>query len=113
MTNIGIILPDEGYHDALRRLTRKTGTLLIIDETHTICAGPGGCTRAYGLQPDILTLGKPIAGGVPAAVYGLTRRWRIASASAGRQAADKCGIGGTLAGNALAWRRCAPRSKTC
>ena len=51
LTNIGIILPDDGYHEALRRLTRETGTLLIIDETHTICAGPGGCTQAWGLRP--------------------------------------------------------------
>ena len=42
MTNIGIVLPDPGYHEALRRLTRETGTLLVIDETHTLCAGPGG-----------------------------------------------------------------------
>jgi glutamate-1-semialdehyde 2,1-aminomutase len=72
LTNIGIVHPEPGYHDALREITRRTGTLLIIDETHTICAGPGGYTGAHGLQPDMLTLGKPIASGVPAAVYGLT-----------------------------------------
>ena len=72
MTNIGIIHPSPGYHDALRELTRKYGTYLIIDETHTICAGPGGYTAALGLQPDFLTIGKPLAGGVPAAVYGFT-----------------------------------------
>ncbi|MEO8396723.1 MAG: transaminase, partial [Chloroflexota bacterium] len=72
MTNIGIVHPQSGFHEALRDITRKTGTLLIIDETHTICAGVGGYTRAHNLQPDILTLGKPIAGGVPAAVYGLS-----------------------------------------
>src|SRR6185369_7335876 len=72
MTNIGIVHPSPGFHDALREITRRTGTLLIIDETHTICAGVGGYTRVYGLQPDILTLGKPIAGGIPAAVYGLS-----------------------------------------
>ena len=59
LTNIGIVLPDPGYHDALRAATRATGTLLIIDETHCICAGPGGATRAWGLEPDILTIGKP------------------------------------------------------
>src|SRR5262249_19041166 len=64
MTNVGMILPDAGYHEALRALTRRTGTLLVIDETHTICAGPGGYTAAHGLKPDILTIGKPIAGGV-------------------------------------------------
>ena len=102
LTNIGIILPDDGYHDELRRLTREMGTLLIIDETHTICAGPGGCTRAWSLDPDMVTLGKPIGSGVPAAVYGfgqtiadlIHRDWDY-------HAADECGIGGTLAGNAL------------
>ncbi len=70
LTNIGIVLPEPGFHDALRRLTRETGTLLIIDETHTLCAGPGGCTGAWGLQPDMLTIGKPIGSGVPSAAYG-------------------------------------------
>ena len=65
LTNVGIVLPDPGYHDAVRELTRKHGTLLIIDETHTICAGPGGYTAAYGLEPDILTIGKTIGGGHP------------------------------------------------
>ena len=68
MTNIGIIHPDEGYHAALREITRKTGTLLIIDETHTICTGPGGYTKAYNLEPDLFVIGKPIASGIPAAV---------------------------------------------
>ena len=102
LTNIGIILPDEGYHAELRRLTRETGTLLIIDETHTICAGPGGCTRAWGLEPDMVTLGKPIGSGVPAAVYGFGQavadRIRVGW---DYHAADECGIGGTLAGNVL------------
>jgi len=103
LTNIGIVLPDPGYHEALRRITRETGTLLIIDETHTICAGPGGYTKAYGLEPDMLTIGKPIASGVPAAVYGFTRdvAERI-RASTDKNTADTGGIGGTLAGNALA-----------
>ncbi len=102
MTNIGIIHPEAGYHDALRELTRKYGTYLILDETHTICAGPGGYTAAHGLQPDFLTIGKPIAGGVPAAVYGFTEE--VAQAFAARLALDEAdvgGIGGTLAGNAL------------
>jgi glutamate-1-semialdehyde 2,1-aminomutase len=103
LTNIGIVLPDRGYHEALRKITRETGTLLIIDETHTICAGPGGYTKAYGLEPDMLTIGKPIASGVPAAVYGFTREVadRI-RASTDKNTADTGGIGGTLAGNALA-----------
>jgi glutamate-1-semialdehyde 2,1-aminomutase len=102
MTNIGIVHPDEGFHAALRELTRKTGTLLIIDETHTLCAGPGGYTHAHGLQPDMLTLGKAIASGIPAAVYGFSAEVaeRI-RASTSLDAADTGGIGGTLAGNAL------------
>jgi glutamate-1-semialdehyde 2,1-aminomutase len=102
MTNIGIIHPDPGYHEALRGFTRRSGTLLIIDETHTICAGPGGYTRAHGLAPDLVTLGKPIGGGVPGAVYGFSEevgrrlKGRIALADS-----DTGGIGGTLAGNAL------------
>ena len=72
LTNIGIVLPEPGFHDALREATRAAGTLLIIDETHTICAGPGGYTAAYGLEPDMLTIGKPIAGGLPAAAYGFS-----------------------------------------
>jgi glutamate-1-semialdehyde 2,1-aminomutase len=102
MTNIGIVHPNPGYHDALREITRRTGTLLIIDETHTICAGVGGYTQAHDLQPDMLTLGKPIAGGVPAAVYGFSEGTaeRIVD-SINRDDADTGGIGGTLAGNAL------------
>ena len=102
MTNIGIVHPAPGYHQALRTLTRSTGTLLVIDETHTICAGPGGFTRAFGLEPDILTIGKPIASGIPAAVYGLTRE--VAEAIGRHVSVDESdtgGIGGTLAGNAL------------
>ncbi len=102
MTNIGIVLPEPGFHDALRDLTRKSGTLLIIDETHTICAGPGGYTAAYGLKPDILTIGKPIAAGIPAAVYGVSEEvGAIIRARADEMDADSGGIGGTLAGNAL------------
>ncbi len=102
MTNIGIIHPEPGYHDYLRELTRRTDTLLIIDETHTICAGPGGYTAAHGLQPDFLTVGKPLAGGVPAAVYGFTQQ--VADEFVARldiNDSDVGGIGGTLAGNAL------------
>ncbi|HLO27996.1 MAG TPA: aspartate aminotransferase family protein [Anaerolineales bacterium] len=102
MTNIGIIHPEPGYHEALRELTRKYGTYLIIDETHTICAGPGGYTASFGLEPDFLTIGKPLAGGVPAAVYGFTEA--VSGQFASRleiDEADVGGIGGTLAGNAL------------
>ena len=102
LTNIGIVLPDPGYLDALRRLTRETGTLLVIDETHTICAGPGGCTQAWGLEPDMITLGKPIGAGIPCAVYGFGQTVvdRI-HANWDYHASDVSGIGGTLAGNAL------------
>ena len=82
LTNIGIVLPEPGFHDALREATRRHGTLLIIDETHTICAGPGGYTAAYELEPDLLTIGKPIAGGVPAAAYGFSRGGRRAAQEA-------------------------------
>jgi len=102
MTNIGIIHPQKGYHDALREMTRKYGTCLIIDETHTICTSPGGYTASFDLQPDFLTLGKPLASGVPAAVYGFTEE--ISQAFAKKlnvDDADVGGIGGTLAGNAL------------
>jgi glutamate-1-semialdehyde 2,1-aminomutase len=102
MTNIGIIHPKPGYHEALREMTRKYGTLLIIDETHTICTGPGGYSAAFGLEPDFLTLGKPLAGGVPAAVYGFTDEVSQSfSAKLSLDDADVGGIGGTLAGNAL------------
>jgi glutamate-1-semialdehyde 2,1-aminomutase len=105
LTNIGIVLPDPGYHDALREITRGTGTLLVIDETHTICAGPGGYTRAFGLEPDVITIGKSIAGGVPAAAYGFTRdiAGRLEPVTS-EEEADTGGIGGTLAANALSLR---------
>jgi glutamate-1-semialdehyde 2,1-aminomutase len=102
MTNVGIVHPAPGFHQALRELTRKHGTLLIIDETHTICAGPGGYTQAENLQPDFLVFGKPIAGGVPGATYGFTKE--VAQRIADRHNLEDCdtgGIGGTLAGNAL------------
>ena len=103
MTNAGIVLPDPGYHEALRELTREHGTLLIIDETHTFCAGPGGYTAAAGLDPDLLTIGKAIAGGIPAAAYGMTEEIaeRIDVYMRGLEVSDVGGIGGTLAGNAL------------
>jgi glutamate-1-semialdehyde 2,1-aminomutase len=102
LTNIGIVLPEPGFHDELRRLTRETGTLLLIDETHTICAGPGGYTAAYGLDPDVLVIGKPIGGGVPAAAYGLSAAVAaVVRADFEDPSIDVSGIGGTLAGNAM------------
>lgn len=102
LTNIGIVHAMPGFHDALRRLTRETGTLLILDETHTICTGPGGYTAAYGLEPDILTCGKPIASGIPAAAYGFTAELaEKIEAKIKVEDSDTGGIGGTLAANAL------------
>ena len=103
MTNCGMILPEPGFHAALRRLTRDAGTLLIIDETHTISTGPGGYTRAHGLEPDVFVLGKAIAGGVPAAVWGVTAELsaRMDAAQA-RVGPGQSGVGTTLSGNALA-----------
>jgi len=103
LTNVGIVHPEPGFHTALRELTRRAGSLLIIDETHTICAGPGGYTRAHGLEPDILTFGKAVAGGVPGAVYGMSEAVaERVQAHTRLDAADTGGIGGTLAANALA-----------
>jgi len=102
MTNVGIVLPDPGYQQVLREITRKHGILLIIDETHTICAGPGGYSRVENLEPDFLIFGKPIAGGVPGAAYGFTEE--VAQCIIAKQNLEDCdtgGIGGTLAGNAL------------
>ena len=102
MTNIGIVHPEPGFHDALRRLTREAGTLLVLDETHTICAGPGGYTRDHGLDPDMLVIGKPIAGGLPAGAYGFSAAVaEQVAATISLEHADVGGIGGTLAGNAL------------
>ena len=102
LTNVGIVLPDEGYHAALRELTRRYDVLLIIDETHTLSAGPGGYTRAHGLDPDLMTMGKAVAGGIPAGAFGMTAEVadRIAR-SVALEDIDVGGIGGTLAGNAL------------
>jgi glutamate-1-semialdehyde 2,1-aminomutase len=102
LTNVGIVHPQAGYHQALRDVTRKFASLLILDETHTICAGPGGYTRAENLDPDFLIFGKPIAGGVPGAAYGFTAE--VAKRIMDQHSLEDCdvgGIGGTLAGNAL------------
>ena len=98
----GIVLPAPGYLDAVRAATTDAGALLIVDETHTLSAGPGGCTRAWGVDPDVVTLGKAIGGGVPAGAYGL--RADLAERIEGDPRADLedvGGVGGTLAGNPL------------
>jgi glutamate-1-semialdehyde 2,1-aminomutase len=102
MTNIGMVLPAPGFQQALRELTQRHGTLLINDETHCISTGPGGYTRAFGLAPDLLTIGKPIAGGIPCSVFGFTAE--VEAAMRRVRVADPgfSGMGTTLSGNALA-----------
>jgi len=102
LTNIGIVLPVPGYLEGVRELTRRHGSLLVNDETHTLSAGPGGCTLAWGLEPDLVTVGKAIAGGIAAGAYGVSAE--VAERVVGRPDADLIdtgGVGGTLAGNAL------------
>jgi glutamate-1-semialdehyde 2,1-aminomutase len=106
LTNIGMVMPEPRFHSELRRLTRESGTLLIIDETHTISTGPGGWTRAHNLDPDFLVVGKPIAGGVPCAVFGFTadvaRRMEEVRTAARSEGHGHSGMGTTLSANALA-----------
>lgn len=102
LTNIGIVLPDSGFHEALRELTAAAGSILIVDETHTLSAGPGGCTRRWGLQPDMVTLGKAIGGGVPVGAFGMDPELGERILGEGNaDLEDTGGVGGTLAGNAL------------
>ena len=104
LTNIGIVLPDPGFFDGVQRLCDETGTLLVVDETHTFSAGPGGATRRWGLRPDALTIGKSLGGGVPCGAYGLTEELAqrvLAALSSGADIVDVGGVGGTLAGNAM------------
>jgi glutamate-1-semialdehyde 2,1-aminomutase len=102
MTNIGIVLPVDGYLEGVQDLAKKYGTYLIIDETHTISVGPGGMTKDLGLKPDFLTIGKALAAGIPTGTFGMTQE--IADAikrMVELEIIDLGGIGGTLAGNAL------------
>jgi glutamate-1-semialdehyde 2,1-aminomutase len=108
MTNYGMIAPQPGFLDALREATRRSGTLLVIDETHTFSNGPGGSTARLGLRPDAFVVGKSVGGGVPVGLYGLAaevaaRMWALVpkvDPTAVRQSAH-LGFGGTLAGSAL------------
>ena len=102
LTNVGIVLPAPDYLEGVRELTRQTGTLLIVDETHTLCAGPGGMTRTEQLEPDMVVIGKAIGGGIPVGAYGLSDDVadRV-TAHMRTDAADVGGIGGTLAGYAV------------
>jgi glutamate-1-semialdehyde 2,1-aminomutase len=102
LTNSSMVLPEPGFHAALRQVTRAAGTLLLIDETHTISTGLGGYTRRYGLEPDLFVLGKPISGGVPAAVWGFTDEVaaRLDAVRTGLPPGHS-GMGTTLSANAL------------
>jgi len=104
MTNIGIVLPDDGYLAAVRALCDETDTLLVFDETHTFSAGPGGATTFYGVVPDAVTIGKSLGGGVPCGAYGLSEDLAervLSRVGEGADIVDVGGVGGTLAGNAL------------
>jgi glutamate-1-semialdehyde 2,1-aminomutase len=101
MTNIGMVLPEPGFHDALRSLTRKYGTLLAIDETHSISTGPGGYTRAHNLEPDFFVLGKPVAGGIPCAVFGFSADLAAKMAALAKANSGYSGMGTTLSANPL------------
>jgi glutamate-1-semialdehyde 2,1-aminomutase len=114
LTNIGIVLPDPGYLAGVREITRRHGVLLVNDETHTLCAGPGGATVAWGLEPDIIVVGKPIGGGIPCAAYGLSAEVaeRLSGPMLGHEI-DVAGVGGTLTGNALALAAIKATLSTC
>ena len=102
MTNIGIVLPQPGFMEELKKACDETGTLLMIDETHTFSVGPGGATKAWGLKPDIFIIGKAIGGGIPSGTYGITKELaRKITAHEDADIVDVGGVGGTLAGNAL------------
>jgi glutamate-1-semialdehyde 2,1-aminomutase len=105
LTNIGIVLPEPGFLQQLQAATKAAGTLLIIDETHTLSAGPGGVTAVEGLSPDMFVIGKSIGGGIPSGAYGMSAdvadRLAARIAEQGADVTDVGGVGGTLAGNAL------------
>ena len=103
LTNIGIVLPQDGYIQGVRHITRKYDVLLVIDETHTICAGPGGCTKLWSIDPDFVVIGKTIGGGIPVGAYGMTAEIasRLEAVMTGHDV-DVSGVGGTLSGSALA-----------
>jgi glutamate-1-semialdehyde 2,1-aminomutase len=103
LTNIGIVLPQTGYLESVRRLTKQYGVILILDETHTICAGPQGASRLWGIDADMLVIGKTIGGGIPVAAYGMSSEVAVkVEALMHGHDLDVSGIGGTLSGSALA-----------
>ena len=105
LTNIGIVLPEDGFLPRLRELATQYGALLMVDETHTFSAGWGGATRAWDLEPDLFVIGKSIGGGIPCGAYGITRAVAAAvtrhTDAGDADIVDVGGVGGTLAGNAL------------
>ena len=106
LTNIGIVLAEPGFLEGVRELCDATGTLLVLDETHTFSAGPGGATRRFGLRPDAVTIGKSLGGGVPCGAYGLSQELAdrvLEAVGEGADIADVGGVGGTLAGNAMSF----------
>ena len=102
MTNVGMVLPGDGFLEKLRTLTKATGTLLIFDETHTLTSSPGGYARSVNIAPDALVFGKPIAGGIPAALYAFSAEVadRI-QAYLKRRGEGRSGIGTTLSGSRI------------
>lgn len=102
MTNVGIVLPEVGYLQGVEALAKEFGSLLIIDETHTISVGPGGMTGELGLRPDFLTIGKAIGGGFPTGAFGMTQSVADSIKKLVElEVIDTGGVGGTLAANAL------------
>ncbi len=112
MTNLTIVQPDAGFHRELRRLTREAGTLLVLDETHTLVCGPGGLVGRWQLDPDIVTIGKSIGGGIPVGAYGMTpelaERFETPDEHlpASGEFANELATGGTLFANALSMAAC-------
>jgi glutamate-1-semialdehyde 2,1-aminomutase len=102
LTNCGMVLPEAGFIEALRALCTKYSTLLILDETHTISTAHGGWAKANKITPDFLVVGKPIAGGLPAAAYGFSTEM-ASRMQAAKDAAvpGHSGIGTTLSGNMM------------
>jgi glutamate-1-semialdehyde 2,1-aminomutase len=99
LTNVGVVLPEPGFHEGLRDLCTRAGAYLVCDETHTLASGPGGLTGLWGLRPDAVTLGKGIAGGLPIGAYGLSEE--LAEVATGGDDSEEVASGGTIFGYAL------------